>query len=208
MRRKDKSQMLTRMKKWLFYNSANMITMFGFALCPFLLWAILASPAKLWLSFTLLALIIASDFADGKVARHFKIISQFGSVADRLRDKLCLAAVFTFLLTDKRLDSLKTVTILLLAIESLLLILLFVGLIKRVDVSANWWGKNKMAFLAAISLATVAALISEEELKLGMLPWMLIALEVFFFAILPFSFGSLVFHIKHFRAQLRAKSQG
>ena len=67
-----------------------------------------------------------TDWLDGQVARHFKIISVFGAAADRLRDKLVMGIMFLFLILDGRIHvSLKIVTVPCAAIEIALLMIWF-----------------------------------------------------------------------------------
>lgn len=53
------------------------------------------------LGFGVLILIILTDFADGMVARKYKIVSDFGKAFDPICDKIVIIALFSYLVFNK-----------------------------------------------------------------------------------------------------------
>ena len=53
---------------------------------------------KLWQAFTIIILIILSDYLDGYVARKAKEITYFGKLIDPVADKICMMVVAIYLI--------------------------------------------------------------------------------------------------------------
>lgn len=193
-------------KSWLFRNTANIITMIGFCLCPFLFWVIIMHPEKLGFIFTTLLIVYYTDFLDGQVARRFEIVSDFGGAIDRLRDKLCAAAVFTLLLTSERFGFVWLITLPIILVEILLLVLMFVGMAKGLNVSANIFGKIRFFSFSIVTMLLILVAMLDD--KYGTRNLALLANIFFglFVWILVFTILSLVVHFKKFRLQLQAKN--
>jgi len=114
----------------------------------------ISSPGQLWLILILAGLVGLTDLIDGLVARHLKIKSKFGSALDRLRDKIFICPLLIILAWCYS-DSLNTASIIIgtltkalvvviVLLESLLLTAWLIGIIKKLDVSSNQYGKIKM----------------------------------------------------------------
>ena len=151
-----------KVKEWIFKNLANAVTVFGLIGTFWLLVIIINSPEQLWLILILAGLVSLTDLIDGLIARRLKIKSNFGSALDRLRDKIFIcplliilvwyypeslgaASIAVYTLT-------KALIIVIVLLESLLLITWLIGIIKKLDVSSNQYGRIKMfyEFLAVI----------------------------------------------------------
>jgi phosphatidylglycerophosphate synthase len=97
-----------------------------------------------------------TDFIDGIIARWLGIQSLFGSILDRLRDKIFTYSQLTFMLFSfwNVQSFLATVIlsllVIMLGIESFLFFAGFYGLVKELSVEANLWGKRKMFFQCII----------------------------------------------------------
>jgi phosphatidylglycerophosphate synthase len=161
-------------KKWLFLNLANLITILGFLAVIWLLVIIFTEPEELWL-ITVLALSVGlSDLFDGKVARKFKIESRFGSIIDRLRDKIFVVPLLIILgqqiwklnLSFIVVSLTKALIISLVTIEILLFLAWWVGLFKRVTTVANKWGKRKMFCECLVIIFWLASLTIERYFHL------------------------------------------
>lgn len=145
--------MVSRLKKWLFQNIANAITVFGLILSVWLLVVGITFPENLWL-ITLLALLIGlTDFFDGKAARYFNINSFLGSCLDRLRDKIFVCPALIILLWYHRAETFKslfavtftaTLVIVIIFLECLLLFAWLFAITKKLDIAANQCSRIKM----------------------------------------------------------------
>jgi len=142
------------LKRWFFQNIANIITVFGLIGTFWLLIIIISNPEQLWLILILAGLISLTDLIDGLVARRLKIKSNFGSALDRLRDKVFICPLLIILVWHYP-ESMSTASILvntftkalivvIVLFESLLLTIWLIGIIKKLDVGSNKYGKTKM----------------------------------------------------------------
>jgi phosphatidylglycerophosphate synthase len=75
-----------------FWTAANGLTLARIAIVPALGWLVYRGGPMGWL-LALVAFAIATDFLDGKVARRFGTVSEWGKVLDPTADKLAAAAV-------------------------------------------------------------------------------------------------------------------
>ncbi len=144
--------MVNRLKKWLFQNIANVITVLGLILSVWLLVVGITFPENLWLITLLASLIGLSDFLDGKIARRLKINSSFGSIIDRLRDKIFICPTLIILLWYYRAETFKSLfavtftaglVIVIVFLECLLLFAWPFTIIKKLDIAPNQYGRIK-----------------------------------------------------------------
>jgi len=141
-------------KKWFFQNIANAITVFGLIGTFWLLVVIISNPEQLWLILILAGLISLSDLIDGLAAKRLEIKSNFGSALDRLRDKVFICPLL-IILAWYYPESLSTASIVvntltkalivvIVLLESLLLTIWLIAIIKKLDVGSNKYGRAKM----------------------------------------------------------------
>jgi len=143
-----------KVKEWIFKNLANAVTVFGLIGTFWLLVIIINSPEQLWLILILAGLVSLTDLIDGLIARRLKIKSNFGSALDRLRDKIFICPLLIILVwyypeslgtTSIAVYTLtKALIIVIVLLESSLLITWLIGIIKKLDVSSNQYGRIKM----------------------------------------------------------------
>lgn len=179
-------------------NLANIITLLGFPICFFLLWVVVAH--REWMVTILLLVmgVYVTDFADGITARSLKIVSKFGGAVDRLRDKMLLGIMFYFILTDQRVDLwLKVATVPMAFIETLLLAIWYMGVRKKLNVSASWYGQWKMFIMSGgILLCLINILWTGGS-------FLLVPILLFLFLVAcVFGVMSFVTHVSKYRSQL------
>jgi CDP-diacylglycerol--glycerol-3-phosphate 3-phosphatidyltransferase len=86
-------------------NIANLLTLARIALIPVLMLLIAAPYSKLaWAALGLYALIAATDWLDGYVARTYNQMSEFGRFLDPIADKILVAAMFIMLCANGAID--------------------------------------------------------------------------------------------------------
>jgi len=190
------------LKKYLFKNLANIVTIIGFLAVIWLLVIIINRPEKLWLIGLLVLIAGLSDFFDGKIARKLKIESKFGAVTDHLRDKIFIGPILIILIWRQNLEAINLpfiavglatfFIIYIVAIEIILFIacaILF--LFKKIKIKASKWGKWKMfcEFLAII--IWLISLIIEKYFLIPVLPFSIHIINLILFFALCLSFGSL-----------------
>src|ERR1700677_3089907 len=102
-----------------------------------------------------------TDYADGKIARHFKMITDFGKLMDPLVDKIMIAAAFICLVPLKAIPAWAVVVII--SREFLITGLRMLALSKGRILPAESMGKHKTAwqiitvvyFLGVLSLREI-----------------------------------------------------
>lgn len=188
-------------KSFVYRHLANMTTLFGLLLCFALLGIITLRKEQTFAVLVLSLVICLTDFLDGQFARRLKIVSKFGAALDRLRDKAWFAVLVLFFFLDEYTDFAVKLPILLLAVsEVALLALWFVGVIRNMDVSANWYGKVKQALMCTIIFACLALRWHSVQAYNSFLFCFLSAL--IFSLCFVLSLGSLKLHWTQYKLQL------
>ena len=83
------------MKMGNYFSIPNLLTYLRILLVPFFVWSYLAveKPTDYVVPAILLFISAISDFADGYIARHFGMITQWGKIIDPIADKLSQIAI-------------------------------------------------------------------------------------------------------------------
>lgn len=198
-------------QSWFFRNLANSITWIGILLCVVLLWVVIAHREWISVILFLAALALLTDLVDGPIARYLEkkgysgSVSSFGGALDRLRDKFFQLTMFSFFLLDPRINPLLKAAIFpLIIIEILLLAIWFLGVRKRMNVSAGLWGKAKMFLVSIGILACPASIMVEENLKIKVPSSATQILFWIFVASLFLAVMSFIKHVAKYRKQLQS----
>ena len=93
-----------------------------------------------------LIFVIASltDLFDGKIARAYNLVSNFGKFMDPLADKLLVCTALIALVDMKRIPA--WIVIIIIAREFIISGFRLVAAEKGVVIAASWWGKFKTTF--------------------------------------------------------------
>lgn len=127
----------------------NIICWFRIVLIPFVLLFLLDSPISATMSLKtrflvsgiIFAVAIASDAVDGKIARKFDAVTNFGKFLDPIADKLLVLGILCSFI---EIGFVSTVPVLLILAREFLVTGLRLGAMsKGAVVAANWWGKVK-----------------------------------------------------------------
>ena len=127
-------------------NLANKLTMFRIILIPFFLLALYLLPFP-WGRYIGVALFIVAaltDFADGYIARKYKMITNFGKFMDPLADKMLVGAALIYLTESQIVPAWATVVII--SREFLISGFRLIAAEKGQVIAAGFWGKVKTAF--------------------------------------------------------------
>lgn len=180
-----------RLKKWFFSNLANTITTARLILSAWLIFLAIYDSSQLVLMLTLVMLCGLSDALDGWIARRYGIVSEVGGFLDRMADKIFICPSIVILVwrywpENHIPDLLKLLTEGLVAsvilLEILLVFLGVSGLVKRLDVSSNLWGKKKMVLQSAVIFLWFLALNIEKYLGIKLLPALIFLIDILFVA--------------------------
>lgn len=167
----------------------NMICWFRIILVPFILLFLLDSPVseamslktRIVVSGIIFAIAIISDAVDGRIARKFNVVSNFGKFLDPIADKLLVLGVLCAFI---EVGFVSTVPVLLILAREFLITGLRLGAMSKGEVvAANWWGKVKticqgisiglfFVFAAFISDGTTMAEIGSDLLIPNIFFWL------------------------------------
>lgn len=140
----NKSQILT---------IPNLLSFLRLVMVPFIIWAYMGLDNQ-WLAIGLVALSGLTDIVDGKIARRFNMISDFGKILDPIADKvtqgtliICLSAKYKLMVPLVILFALK---------EAVMLAMGYIVLKRQDSVnSAKWYGKVNTAILYATAIILI-----------------------------------------------------
>ncbi|MBR3574958.1 MAG: CDP-diacylglycerol--glycerol-3-phosphate 3-phosphatidyltransferase [Lachnospiraceae bacterium] len=122
-----------------------------------------------------LIFVIASltDLFDGKIARAYNLVSNFGKFMDPLADKLLVCTALIALVDMKRIPA--WIVIIIIAREFIISGFRLVAAEKGVVIAASWWGKFKTTF----QMIMVIAMIIQPTLAFIGIPMVLIDIVMY-----------------------------
>lgn len=146
-------------------NLANKLTMFRVIIVPFFVFFMSAEfvPLRFLWALILFALASITDMFDGKVARKYNMVTNFGKFLDPLADKILVAAALICFVELKW--TYAWVVFVILAREFLVsgIRLVAASSDKKIVIPANIWGKLKTAVtMVAIVVILILAVIIED----------------------------------------------
>lgn len=128
-------------------NLPNKLTLFRVILIPFFVFFLLAPYFEGYGNYIAVAIfIIASitDFLDGKIARKYHLVTNFGKFMDPLADKLLVCSAMICLIDLGKLAS--WIVILIIAREFIISGFRLIASDNGVVIAASYWGKFKTTF--------------------------------------------------------------
>lgn len=127
-------------------NLPNKLTLFRVILIPFFVFFLLAPYFPGYGNYIAVAIfIIASltDFLDGKIARKYNLVTNFGKFMDPLADKLLVCSALICLISLGKIPS--WVVIIIIAREFIISGFRLIASDNGVVIAASYWGKFKTA---------------------------------------------------------------
>ena len=137
-------------------NLPNKLTLFRVILIPFFVFFLLAPYFEGYGNYTAVAIFIVAsitDFLDGKIARKYNLVTNFGKFMDPLADKLLVSSALICLVALNKIPA--WVVIVIIAREFIISGFRLVAADNGVVIAASYWGKFKTAF----QMVTVIVLI-------------------------------------------------
>ncbi|MCR5291750.1 MAG: CDP-diacylglycerol--glycerol-3-phosphate 3-phosphatidyltransferase [Eubacterium sp.] len=124
-------------------NLPNKITMFRVLLIPFFIIFLLVPgiPAGNWIALGIFIVASLSDMVDGKIARKYNLVTDFGKFMDPLADKLLVSSAMIALIEMERIPS--WVVIIIIAREFVISGFRLIASDNGVVIAASMWGKVK-----------------------------------------------------------------
>ena len=158
-------------------NLPNKLTMFRVILIPFFIVFLLASltPYDKWIALAIFIIASLTDLLDGKIARKYNLVTNFGKFMDPLADKLLVCSALICLIELDKIPSWMVIVII--AREFIISGFRLVASDNGVVIAASYWGKFKTTFqMVAVCLliADIAALTVVTQIIL----WIAVVLTV------------------------------
>lgn len=138
------------------FNLPNMLTCYRFPAGLAMLWLVMRMDPRiypenqypLWIALTILIISILTfltDFYDGKVARRYNIVTDFGKIMDPVTDSLFFTLLLLGLALSGRFAVSIWFTVIMIYREAGVQIIRRIAALKGVVLMAGWAGKLKMA---------------------------------------------------------------
>lgn len=124
-------------------NLPNKLTILRVIMIPFFLVALMVDdiPGGKWIALALFCLASLTDLLDGKIARKYNLVTNFGKFMDPLADKLLVCSAMIAMIELDRIP--YWVVILIIAREFIISGFRLVASDNGVVIAAGWWGKIK-----------------------------------------------------------------
>lgn len=140
-------------------NLPNKLTMFRVILIPFFIVFLLVpiTPYDKWIALAIFIIASLTDLLDGKIARKYNLVTNFGKFMDPLADKLLVCSALICLIELNKIPS--WMVIIIIAREFIISGFRLVAADNGVVIAASYWGKFKTTF----QMLAVCLLIADIE---------------------------------------------
>ncbi len=158
-------------------NLPNKLTMFRVILIPFFVVFLLVdiTPVDKWIALAIFIIASLTDMLDGKIARKYNLVTNFGKFMDPLADKLLVCSALVCLVAVDRIPAWMVIVII--AREFIISGFRLVASDNGVVIAASYWGKFKTTFqmvMICLMIADLAAL----QLLTAIVTWVAVILTV------------------------------
>ena len=140
-------------------NLPNKLTILRVVMVPFFVLFMLTDLggwANKWVALVLFAAASLTDLLDGKIARKYNLVTNFGKFMDPLADKLLVSAAMICLIEMGRLSA--WIVIIIISREFIISGFRLVASDNGIVIAASYWGKFKTVFQMAMILVLIADL--------------------------------------------------
>lgn len=158
-------------------NLPNKLTMFRVILIPFFLVFLLVPeiPAGKWIALAIFIIASLTDLLDGKIARKYNLVTNFGKFMDPLADKLLVCSALICLIELGRIPSWMVVIII--AREFTISGFRLIAADNGVVIAASYFGKFKTTF-QMIAVCLLIADIEKLQVVTTVFLWAAVVLTV------------------------------
>ena len=142
-------------------NLPNKLTMFRVVLIPFFVVFMMVdiTPVDKWITLAIFIVARLTDLLDGKIARKYNLVTNFGKFMDPLADKLLVCSALVCLVALCRIPA--WIVIVIIAREFIISGFRLVAADNGVVIAASYWGKFKTTFqiiMICLMIADIQAL--------------------------------------------------
>ena len=158
-------------------NLPNKLTIFRVILIPFFIVFLLIpiTPYDKWIALGIFIFASLTDLLDGKIARKYNLVTNFGKFMDPLADKLLVCSALICLIDLEKIPS--WMVIIIIAREFIISGFRLVAADNGVVIAASYWGKFKTTFqMTAVCL--LIADIGAIQMVTTIVTWIAVILTV------------------------------
>ncbi len=128
-------------------NIPNRLTIFRVILVPFFVFFMLTTlpiPGVQWIALAIFVIASFTDFLDGKIARKYNLVTNFGKFMDPVADKLLVCSALICLVALNRIEA--WIVIIIISREFIINGFRLIACDNGVVIAASYWGKFKTVF--------------------------------------------------------------
>ncbi|MCM1155626.1 MAG: CDP-diacylglycerol--glycerol-3-phosphate 3-phosphatidyltransferase [Roseburia sp.] len=142
-------------------NLPNKLTMFRVILIPFFVLFMLVEITNVdkWIALAIFIIASLTDLLDGKIARKYNLVTNFGKFMDPLADKLLVCSALICLVELAKIPA--WMVIIIIAREFIISGFRLIAADNGVVIAASYWGKFKTTFqmvMICLLIADIAAI--------------------------------------------------
>ena len=162
-------------------NLPNKLTVVRVLMIPFFVWFMLPSlggemAASKWIALAIFCIASLTDLLDGKIARKYNLVTNFGKFMDPLADKLLVCAAMICLMDLDRLPS--WIVIIIISREFIISGFRLIAAENGVVIAANYWGKFKTVSQMALIIVLIMDLGGVWNVVGTVLTWVALLLTI------------------------------
>lgn len=158
-------------------NLPNKLTMFRVVLIPFFVVFMLVNITTVdkWIALAIFIIASLTDLLDGKIARKYDLVTNFGKFMDPLADKLLVCSALICLVALNKIPA--WIVIIIIAREFIISGFRLIASDNGVVIAASYWGKFKTTF-QMVMICLMIADISAINLLTQIVMWVALILTV------------------------------
>ncbi len=160
-------------------NLPNKLTTLRVIMIPFFVFFMLTDvggSANKWIALALFVVASLTDFLDGKIARKYNLVTNFGKFMDPLADKLLVCSALICLQDLDRVPA--WVVIVIIAREFIISGFRLVASDNGIVIAASYWGKFKTTFQMLMIIVMIMNLGGVFDMVGTVLMWIALALTI------------------------------
>lgn len=160
-------------------NLPNKLTVLRIIMVPFFVLFMLTDiggSANKWIALAIFVVASLTDMLDGKIARKYNLVTNFGKFMDPLADKLLVCSAMICLIESGQLAA--WIVIIIIAREFIISGFRLVASDNGIVIAASYWGKFKTVFQMAMVIVLIMDLGGVFDLIGQILIWVALALTI------------------------------
>ena len=160
-------------------NLPNKLTVLRVIMVPFFVFFMLTNvggPANKWIALILFCVASLTDMLDGKIARKYNLVTNFGKFMDPLADKLLVCSAMICMIEMGKLPA--WIVIVIIAREFIISGFRLVASDNGIVIAASYQGKFKTVFQMAMIIVLIADFGGVFDIIAQVLIWIALALTI------------------------------